>query len=172
MQRLATLAARMGPPRCLAVDGDDVGRMLAQGFDPVGKARLEEFRVEPVDHVIERVVGRDAALVGQEPPQEIEPLFAPQPDLHEILHARQRGAQHKQQNLRQRIEHTPTLARVRQRRKVIENCGRWPRIGHGRLRIIEATHESYSFVRRAPVNLKRLPCTGPDHLFHRTQQVM
>ena len=96
MQRLAAPAPPMGPPRCLAINGNDVGRMLVQGFDPVGKAGLEQLRVEPVDHVIERVVGRDAALVGQETSQKIKPLFAPQLDFHEILHARQRGAKHKQ----------------------------------------------------------------------------
>jgi len=96
MQRLAAFAPRMGSSRRLAVNGNDVGRVLAQGFDPVGKTGLEQFRVEPVDHVIERVMGRNTALVGQETSQKIKPLFAPQLDFHEILHARQRGAKHKQ----------------------------------------------------------------------------
>jgi hypothetical protein len=135
----------MSSPRGLAVDGDDVGRTLAQGLDPVGEAGLEQFRVESVDDIVERVVGREAALVGQEAPQEIEPLFTPQPDFYEILHARQRRAKHKQQYLGQRIQHPPALPRVRQRRKMVENRGRSQQRGHGELRIIEAIHESYSF---------------------------
>src|SRR4029077_20229685 len=75
MQRLAPLAAGMGSPRRLSVDGNDVGVVLAQGLDPGAEASLEQLSVEPVDHVIERVVSRDAALIGQEPPQEIEPLL-------------------------------------------------------------------------------------------------
>jgi hypothetical protein len=77
MQRLATFTARMCSPRGLAVDGDDVGRAIAQRLDPVGE---EQLYLAPVDHVIERVVGRKAALVRLvrlETPQEIEPLFAP-----------------------------------------------------------------------------------------------
>jgi hypothetical protein len=53
----------------------------AQRLESIGETGLEEFRVEPVDHVVERVVGRKATLTGQETTQEIEPLFAPQPDL-------------------------------------------------------------------------------------------
>jgi hypothetical protein len=41
MQRLPTFTARMGSPRGLTVDGDDVGRAVAQRLDPVGKAGLE-----------------------------------------------------------------------------------------------------------------------------------
>ena len=48
-------------------------------------------------------MGRDAALIGQEAPQKIQPLLAPQPDFHEIFHTRQRRAKHKQQDLRQWI---------------------------------------------------------------------
>ena len=45
MQWLATFTTRMASPRCLAVDGNDVGRTLAQRLDPVSKAGLEQFRV-------------------------------------------------------------------------------------------------------------------------------
>ena len=86
--------------------------MIAQRLDPVGKAGLEQLRVEPIDHVVEGVVGRQAALVGQETPQEIEPLLAPQPDFYEILHAGQCGAENEQEYFGQRIQHTPVLARI------------------------------------------------------------
>ena len=53
---------------------------------------------------------RQPALVGQKTPQKIQPLFAPQPDLDEILHAGQSGAQHQQENFWQRIHHAPLTA--------------------------------------------------------------
>ena len=53
---------------------------------------------------------RKAALVRQETLRKIQPLFAPQPDLDEILHAGQGGAERQQENLRQRIRHAPLTA--------------------------------------------------------------
>jgi hypothetical protein len=40
---------------------------------------------------------------------------------------------------------------------MVENRGRSRQMGHGELRIIEATFESYSFCPADPVNLGRLP---------------
>ena len=86
MKRLATLAARWvrrevlpSTERCRAHD-----RATLQ---PSCKAGLEQFPAEAVDRVVERIVGREAALVGAGWPrvgpktsQEIEPsLFAPHP---------------------------------------------------------------------------------------------
>jgi hypothetical protein len=157
VQRFAALGARVGSPRGLAVDGDDVGRALAQRLHPAGEAGLEQFGVEPVDHVVERVMGRQAALVGQEALQEIPPLLAPQPDLDEILHAVKRGAQNQKQDFRQRIDKPPALARVRKRGKVLQQAGGRRRFRHRGLRINEAAKESH-FRPRRPVNLKRSPC--------------
>ncbi len=68
-QRLAALGARVGSSRGLAVDGDDVGRALAQRLDPGGKASLKQNRVERVDHVVDRIVAGQAVLVGHKTPQ-------------------------------------------------------------------------------------------------------
>ena len=84
-----------------------------------GRAGLEEVCVQRVDDVVERVVGRQTAFVGQEAAQEVQALLAPRPDLHEVVHAAQRGAQHQQQGLGQRIHDPPMLAWVLQRREVI-----------------------------------------------------
>ena len=54
------------------------GRRVAQALDPGQETGLEQVRVERVDHVVERVVRRDPALVGQEPAQKIKPLLTPQ----------------------------------------------------------------------------------------------
>src|SRR3546814_6976670 len=100
----------MASTRGLAVYGDDVGLALAQGVDPRGEAGLEEFGVERIDHVVERVMRRKAPIVGQEAAQEVEPLPAPQPDLDEILHPAERRAQHDEQDFGQRSEeHTSEL---------------------------------------------------------------
>ena len=86
---LVVAAARRFP-----VDGDDLGLPVAQRFHPVGKTALEQFRVDAVHHVVERVVGRDAALERQKAAQKLQPRFAPKLDLDEVVHAAQRGAQH------------------------------------------------------------------------------
>ena len=125
-------------PRGLAVDGDDVGLIARATSRPSCEAGLEQLGIEPVDHVVERVVSRDAVLIGQEPPQEIEPLFAPQADLHKILHAAKRGAKHQQQDLRQRIQNPPALPRVRQRREMIDQAGR-AGFAHQGLRFVGAS---------------------------------
>ena len=89
--------------RRLTVDGDDVGLPVAQRLHPFGKAALEQLRIDAVHHVIERVVGRDAPLEGQEAAQKLQPRLAPKLDLDEVVHAAQRSAQHHKQDLPQRI---------------------------------------------------------------------
>src|SRR3546814_986797 len=108
-----TCALPISAARGLAVYGDDVGLALAQGLDPFGEAGLEEFGVERIDHVVERVMRWKTPIVGQEAAQKVEPLPAPQPDLDEILHPAERRAQHHEQDFEQRIDHAPLLARIR-----------------------------------------------------------
>jgi hypothetical protein len=53
----------MGP---LSIEeNDDVRGGIAQGPDPIGKAGPEQVGIEPVDHVVERVMGLQATLIGQ-----------------------------------------------------------------------------------------------------------
>jgi hypothetical protein len=136
-------------------DGDNLRVAVAQGFHPIGEAGLEQVRVEPVDHVVEGVMGGNAPLVGQETAQERQPLLPPQLRLHEVVHAAQRCAKDQKQDLTQGIDYPPLLTRVRQGRKMIED--RWRRQRHGGLRTSEAPHESHSQPKRTAVNLKRLP---------------
>ena len=82
----------MAAARRLAVDGDDVRITIAQGLDPGGETGLEQIGIERIDHVIQRVMRRQAALKGQEPPKKTKPLVAPKPDLDKILHAAERRA--------------------------------------------------------------------------------
>lgn len=80
VRRLTSPAPRMAPTRRLAVDGDDLGINVPERLNPRGEAGLEQVGVEPVDHVVERIVRGQTAFVGQEAAQEVHPLLAPQPD--------------------------------------------------------------------------------------------
>jgi hypothetical protein len=98
----------MASPRRLPVDGDDVRLFLPQRLNPGGEASLKQIGVKRVNHG----VGGKAAFARQKTPQKIKPFIAPKPDLHEILHAGQCGAENEQEYFGQRIQHTPVLARI------------------------------------------------------------
>ena len=66
------LAPRVGAPRGLAVDRDEVRLGLAQAFDPRREAGLERLGVERGDHLAQRVVARHPVLAGQEATEEGE----------------------------------------------------------------------------------------------------
>lgn len=130
-------------------NGDDVGGRLTQAFHPGGKALLEQVRVQRVDHVVQGVVSRNVPLIGKKPTQKLQPQIPPKADFHEILHAAQRGAQHQQEDFRQRIDHTQLLARVLQRRKMLQD--RTGRLGrHGGLHQKRAHYESQPHPQRNP----------------------
>ncbi len=125
----------MRAARGLAVNGDDVRCAVAQRLDPGDEAGLEQRGIEGINHVVQGVVGGNAALIGQEAAQKVQALLAPQLDLDEILHAAQRRAQHQEHDLRQRVDHPPLLTRIAQRRKMVEKRDRPSgSVGHGRLR--------------------------------------
>ena len=160
VQRLAAFRARMGAPRRLAVDRQDVGFALAQAFDPPGKARLKKLGIERVDDVVERIVRRQPAFKRVEPPQKVETQFAPHPDFDKIIHPAKAGAEHQKQNLPQRINHPPALARILERRKIIQKAFRRGCRGHQELRFVEAPQNHISPIAALSVNPRRLPCEG------------
>jgi len=53
----------MASSRCLAIDCNDVGFAIPQCLDPAHETGFEELAVERIDHIIERVMGRKAALI-------------------------------------------------------------------------------------------------------------
>lgn len=110
MQRRAVLAMRAA--RGLAVDRHNVGLLLAQAFHPIGEAFGKERGRQGVHHIVERVMGGDALLEGQETLQKVELLLGPALDLAEILGAGHCPAQDDQQDFRQGIDDLPSLARV------------------------------------------------------------
>ena len=80
----------------------------------------ERLRVEGVHDIAQSVVAGQAVVIGQEATQERQSPLTPQAGRHKVVGARQRGAQHEQQDLGQRVEHLAALTRVAQDRKVIE----------------------------------------------------
>src|SRR3954470_11914253 len=131
VQGIAALAPRVGAPRGLAVDRDEVRLGLAQAFDPRREAGLEQLGVERGDHLAQRVVARHPVLAGQEATEEGEVLVAPERDLDDVIGPRQGGAQQQEEDLRQRVEHLGLLPRVLERREVVEQ-ERAIGLGHGR----------------------------------------
>ena len=136
VQRVPLAAPR--PARGLAIDGDDVGFVLAQTLDPGREGLREQRAVERVQHVVERVMRRNALREGQHPPQKPQLLAPPVADLDEILRPRQRRTQDQEHDLGQRIHHLAPLARIGKRRKVVEKR----RAGHAETSIREVSHES------------------------------
>ena len=129
VQWIASLGPGVAASGGLAIDRDDVRPGRTQAFDPRDETGLEQLRVERVDHVVERVVRGDAMAVGLEAPQESQPLATPGLDLDEVIGPSQRGGQHQQQDLRQRVDHLPGLPRVLQGGEMVQQgCS-----GHARL---------------------------------------
>ena len=79
---------------------------------------------------------------GQKAARKVDAVLAPPLDLDEILHAAERRTEHHAQDLLKRVQHPPRLARVLQRRKMIEK--RRGRLGPGHRKasqINEASHD-------------------------------
>ena len=86
----------MGAVRCLAIDGDDLGRHLGQRRDPGDEAALEGLRVERGENITQMIMCGRAVRYGEpipppraEPAQEVELLFAKAGDVGKRLSPRQ-----------------------------------------------------------------------------------
>ncbi len=66
-----TIAAT-GTTRGFAIDRNDLRGVVAEAFDPGRKALRKHFRIVPVDHIVQRVTGRNTALERQKLAQEAE----------------------------------------------------------------------------------------------------
>jgi hypothetical protein len=150
VQRIAAL--RLAPPRGLAVDRNDVGRLLAQALHPGREALGEEARGQRVHHVVERVVRGDAAFERQQTAENVELALAPARDLDEVLRSAERRAEHDEQDLRQRIDHLPRLPWIFERREMVDER----LAGHGEPRGVEVSHESQQFPCRNPPPLQAI----------------
>ena len=81
---------------------------------------LEQLGINRPDHLVPRVVARDAMHKRPQAAQKRQRALAPQRHLDKIIGPGQRRAQKQQNDLRQRIENLGRLPRVVQRRKPIE----------------------------------------------------
>ena len=88
-----------------------------------------------------------AAGERQHPPKKVELAICPAFDLGEVLGPGHRAAEHDQQDLRQRINDLPRLARVFERRKMVKKrC-----CAHGSPRVVEAPNNSHKTTLGNPI---------------------
>ena len=150
MQGFAIFRPVMRAPRGLAIDGDHVRIAVAQARDPIHETRLEQLGIDPVQHVGQRIVARDAVAVWQIGAQEIETFKPPFTHLDQIVRPSDRGAHEQQNDFFQRIHNLDLLTRVFQGCKVLQNRqfltlhSQDFSSGHGRLHPIRMEpHESH-----------------------------
>lgn len=100
MQGIAALAPVMAAPRGLAINGDDLGIIVAQAADPGHEAGFKQLRVQRREHVTQHIVARDAAFVGVKASEKGQMLDAPQRCFYEVARPGDRRRQHQKQDFR------------------------------------------------------------------------
>jgi hypothetical protein len=112
MQRLLPGGAVAAAPQGLAIERDQIGRVGPQRGGPGGEARLEQGRVDPIEHHPQPVFLRDPEIVLRVPAQELQVLLTPIRDRVIVVAARNRRAGRQEQHLPQRIPDLAGLPRV------------------------------------------------------------
>ena len=84
----------MAASRDLAVNRDDVRVTVAQAIDPGQKAGFEQLRVQCREHVAQRIVAGDAAVIAVEASEERQMLGSPQRRLDEVIRPGDGRGQH------------------------------------------------------------------------------
>ena len=123
MQRPSVGLAIVAAARGLAVDGDKVDALGPALAHPGRERRREQLGVDAVHQLGEPARARHTMMVGQEVAQEGEMRLAPVGDPLVVVVVGDRGADHQQQHLGQRMRHAPGLARVLDRAEVLEQRG-------------------------------------------------
>src|SRR3984893_13801354 len=85
VQGFEPLAAVVGAPRGLAVDGDEVVPVRPQRRHPTCKAASEQDRIDPIDQLAQPALARNTVMKLREPAQEIEVVPAPGTHVVEIV---------------------------------------------------------------------------------------
>ena len=88
--------------------------------DPGLETAGEQGRIDPVQQVAQPARARHAVMEVAEAPEEIQMVLAPGDDIVEVVTRSDGGAGHQQQDLLDRIGHTPSLAIVVQLRKMLQ----------------------------------------------------
>src|SRR5438874_8611586 len=112
MQGFEPFAPVMGPPRGLAVDGDEFVAVRPERRDPAVETAAEQDRVDPVDEGAHPALARDPVMEFRKAPQKAEMVFAPGDDVVEVVAGRNGGAGYQQQHLLERIHYPPGLAAI------------------------------------------------------------
>ena len=127
VERPCARAAVMAAARGLAVDRHQTG-LLRPGFPhPVGEGRGEQRRVDAVHQDGEPALAWNAMLVGEVLAEKAEMRRAPGGDVFVVVAIGDTAADHQKENLRQRMQDPPHVARVLHLRKVVEQRGK-PRL--------------------------------------------
>jgi hypothetical protein len=98
--------------RGLAVDGDHVGTVRPGVAHPGGEAGLEQRRIDPVHQRGQPATAGDTVLERRVAAEEVQVGLAPG------------GADHRQQDLRQRMEDAACIARVVDLREMLQPNGK------------------------------------------------
>src|ERR1700739_2729826 len=120
MQGLEPLAAVVGAPRRLAVDGDEVVPARPQRGDPAVEAAAEQHRIDAIDQAAQPALAGNAKMELREAAQKIEMMLTPGDDIVEVVARREGGAGHQQQYLFERIHDPARLPVVRKRGKMLQ----------------------------------------------------
>ena len=113
-------AAVVAAARGLAVDRHEIGLLRPALPHPGGEGGGEERGVDPVHQDGEPALAGNAVLVGQVPAEEVEMRRAPGGDVLVVVAVGDGAADDEQQDLRQRMQDPPHVARVLDLGEVIE----------------------------------------------------
>jgi hypothetical protein len=123
VERAGALAAIVAAAGSLAVDRHQIDLFRPDLPDPVREGGGEERRVDPVHQDGKPALTRDAMRVGLVLAEEVEMRRAPGRDVLVVVAVGDGAADDQQQDLGQRVQDPPHVARVFHLREVIEQRG-------------------------------------------------
>jgi hypothetical protein len=145
VERSGADAAIVASARGLAVDRHERGLLRPALPHPGGESGGEERGVDPVHQDGEPALAGDAVLVGEMPAEKVEVRGAPGGDVLVIVAVGDGAADDEEEDLRQRVQNPPHVARVLHDGEMVEQRreARLPGQGfdgrdHGRLRFSAA----------------------------------
>jgi len=123
VQGFEPLAAVVGAPCGLAVDGDEVVPVRPQRRHPTRKAACEQDRIDPIDELAHPTLTRNAVMEFRKGAQEIEVLPAPSANVFEIVATGDRRTDDQQHHLLERIHHPPGVPVIAKFGKMVQQNG-------------------------------------------------
>lgn len=145
-------------PRGFAVDRDLIDRARQHVGDERAKAGRKQVRIDPVHHDPKPIGAGHAPVIGRKTAPKRQMGVPPQDDVVVVVARRDRRADHKRQNLAQRVHHLARLTRVRDGREMIQQTlatRRTSDLVHGFLPNRPEALESSSLPQRQPTTRRR-----------------